>query len=409
MNALIKPMLASDYDPTKVNFPVVVQAKIDGVRGLNLNGTFTARSLKPFDNKTITAKFSKQEFTGLDGEITYGDIRSKDLCRNTTSLVNTQEGHADVKWNVFDYVTSETINLPYLRRLEALREALNKLYSDLPHTRDIIVPVESKLVYNLEELEAFDTQMLKEGYEGTILRDPNGLYKSGRSTAKEGGLLRIKRFVQEDAIVLDIIEAVENTNEAKINELGLSERSSHKSNLIPKGMIGTLICRCLKTDKVIKVGPGKLTEEEKIYYFLNPELIIGVRISYKFFPKGIKDKPRFPTFEHFRVDVDTPLEGDEDHVEKVREVITSLGYNFYEKHNVVEQETVKTTHDFVIFVNEDLKLIVDIDSTNKSLNQLRKEVAAAWGYRHLLLTKPTIHYGNLRKLLEVTINRLKEY
>lgn len=31
-------------------------------------------------------------------------------------------------------------------------------------------------------------------YEGVILRDPNTMYKHGRSTAKEGGLIKEKRL-----------------------------------------------------------------------------------------------------------------------------------------------------------------------------------------------------------------------
>ena len=42
----MKPMLAEDFDESKLIFPLIAQPKIDGVRGLNMLGTLTGRSLK---------------------------------------------------------------------------------------------------------------------------------------------------------------------------------------------------------------------------------------------------------------------------------------------------------------------------------------------------------------------------
>lgn len=303
----VKPLFAEDYDEDKLNFPVFVQPKIDGVRGIYLRPKlgFTGRSLKKHGNKFISNLLSDPKYLGLDGELILGeDPKAKDLCRKTTSAINSYEGEPYFTWYIFDYITDKTITLPYNQRLLELVNRTTALRTYESDHRVNIKVIENRIASNLQELLAFDKEFTDAGYEGTIIRNPYGLHKSGRSTVKEGLLLRIKRFIQEDAVVISITEAMENTNEKKKNELGHSERSSHKENLIPKGMVGNLICRDVKTGNTITVGPGKMTHELRTYYFQNQNELIGKVISYKNFPHGVKDKPRFPTFEHIRIDSD---------------------------------------------------------------------------------------------------------
>ncbi len=317
------PMLASDYDESKLKFPLMAQPKIDGVRGVHLNGAFTGRSLKAHKNKAATALFSHPALAGLDGELTVGDLTGTDLCRDTTSKMGTIKGDANgITWNVFDLINETTSNLTYIERYAALCQRLSVISERHPEVRHLINAVPAHHVATLDELLALDDQWLDEGYEGTIIRDPNGAYKQGRSTVKEGGLLRIKRFMQEDAEVLDVVEGQSNGNEAKTNELGRTERSSHQENMTPNGMVGTLTCRVLRNvldlrrpdvvllrkDQIITVSAGKMRQDMRLDLMANPDKIIGKAISFKFFPKGIKDKPRFPTFHSIRLESDNAAE-----------------------------------------------------------------------------------------------------
>jgi len=68
--------------------------------------------------------------------------------------------------------------------------------------------------------------------------------------------------------------------------------------------VGTLICKDIKTGNIIDVAPGKLTREQRIQFWNEKDAIIGKMIKYKTFPKGVKDKPRFPTFQTFRMGSD---------------------------------------------------------------------------------------------------------
>lgn len=304
----IKPMLAEDWVEEKVRFPVIAQPKIDGVRALNFEGTLTGRSLKQHKNRFTTEFYSCTEYVGLDGEMAAEHECNPDLCRITTSALNTIEGSPRTMWHLFDYVTSETISLPYSQRLLALFERVEKLE---PQSRINLGIMPCYNVMNLEQLIELDDMWLDAGYEGTIIRDPNGLYKQGRSTVKEGGLLRIKRFIEAEAIVLGIIEGETNLNEAKTNELGYVERSTHQCNMVPNGMVGSLRCMVLKdvldrgkllfeSGQEILVGAGRMPHHDRALYFRDQALLVGKVIKFKTFPKGVKDKPRFPTFQTIR-------------------------------------------------------------------------------------------------------------
>ena len=43
---------------------------------------------------------------------------------------------------------------------------------------------------------------LNAGYEGLMLRDPNGIYKFGRSSVKENILLKVKEFMDDEAEII---------------------------------------------------------------------------------------------------------------------------------------------------------------------------------------------------------------
>ena len=310
----MKPMRASDWVEEKLRFPVVAQPKIDGVRSCNFSGRLYARTLKQHRNKFTTTFFSRAELNGFDGEMAAQANNHPDLCRLTTSALSTIEGQPYIEWWLFDYATAETIFLPYHVRMSLLTDKLKSLNTKieiLPQlTRIHIVP--SVQVSCLEELNYYEELWLQQGYEGVIVRDPLGYYKQGYSTVREGGMLRIKRFFDAEAIVEKIVEGNMNTNQAQINELGQTSRSTHQENMIPNGQVGSMICRLVKDLKSadgkilvsketpIEVSPGKMSHEDRAYYFKNQDKIIGSIIKFQFFPKGIKDKPRFPTFQSFR-------------------------------------------------------------------------------------------------------------
>lgn len=309
----MKPMLASDAVIEKLRYPLIAQPKIDGVRALNIDGTLTGRSLKKHANKHVTNLFSCPALVGFDGEMAAQSDTHPDLCRLTSSALSSIEGQPFIVWWLFDYLAEP--ELPYHKRLEKLVKRLWEISTEYPSIIQHLRAVPSFFCKNPEQLLQLEAQWLDAGYEGLIVRDPDGLHKQGRSTVREGGLLRIKRFVDAEAVVIGIAEGQTNTNSAQSNELGLQFRSTHQDGMVPNGQVGSLLCRVLKRvtdrDKVlmdegqeITVAPGRMSEAQRKHYFAHQNELLGKVIKFQFFPKGIKDKPRFPTFQTFRSDAD---------------------------------------------------------------------------------------------------------
>ena len=311
----MKPMLASDAVESKIVFPCIAQPKIDGVRGLNMLGPLTGRSLKTHANIHATNFFSMGAFRGFDGEMAAEHECHPELCRLTTSALSRIEGEPWILWHVFDYLTPDTMSLPYEERLLKLRARVVYLQDTMPTIAAHLKVIEWHVCENMEQLLALDSKWLDMGYEGTIVRRPNGMHKQGRSTVREGGLLRIKRFIEEEAVVEQIIEGEANGNEATINELGQTERSTHQANMTPNGMVGAMMCKLLKdvehngktlftAGQIIKVGAGRMPHDLRKAWFEDQTQLLGQVIKFKTFPVGVKDKPRFPTFQTLRASSD---------------------------------------------------------------------------------------------------------
>jgi DNA ligase-1 len=166
----------------------------------------------------------------------------------------------------------------------------------------VIIP-ELFIIHSVAELDALYEKFLEEGYEGIIIRKPEGKHKNGRCTVKEGNYLRDKPTCDAEGVCIRLEEAYENQNEAKVNELGYTERSTHQENMVPKGMIGALWL-LTPEGKEIKVGAGKLKHEERKYYWENPDEIIGQIVKYAFLGFGEFNAPRQARFISFRAEED---------------------------------------------------------------------------------------------------------
>lgn len=293
---MLQPHKACDAKLEKLKFPMLAMPKVDGVRALHINGQFQGRTLTRFANRNLGC-FSHPVLNGFDGELVYGDWTSQSLCRDTTSGTNTINGPSGegFVWYVFDDLSRP--ELKYLDRLYSVRERIRALHARGMH---YIQPMPYEHITNLDECLVIHAKHVGRGFEGTILRSPFGLHKDGRATVSENAFLRIKDFVEEEALVLSVEEGSKNMNEATLDNLGHTKRSTHQENKVPNGMVGRLICKDLKTDQTITVAPGRMTHAERVLYFEQPHLIVGQYVKYKVMPHGRKDLPRFPTFQMIR-------------------------------------------------------------------------------------------------------------
>lgn len=273
-----KPMLAAEADLSKLRFPLVASPKLDGIRCSVLDGKALTRSLKDLPNRHARGLLSDPMLDGLDGELIVGDPTAHDAYRTSASGLMSRDGTPEFTYYVFDLHDEPA---PWQERFERLqRRYMPEFVKVLPHMT----------VSSLDELLAYEVAMLAQGYEGLILRDPSGAYKFGRSTVREGLLLKLKRFSDAEAIVIDTIEELHNANEARTNALGRTERSSHRENKTGTGRMGALVVRDVETDVVFNIGTGFNAEDREQSNW------VGKMVKYKSFKIGVKDKPRHPVF-----------------------------------------------------------------------------------------------------------------
>lgn len=293
----MKVMLAAKADIDQIRFPVLASPKIDGIRAVVVDGVVMSRNMKPIPNRYVQRLFGTKAFGDLDGELVVGKPNDPDVFRKTTSGVMSVEGEPDVTFYVFDTVCRHTVNDPFTRRLRAI-EALWK-YDLSPEERRRCRVVPHTEITTRKGLIAFEEEMISRGYEGVMIRDPHGPYKFGRSTAKEGYLLKLKNFEDSEAIVIGFECQYHNANEAKRNAAGKLERSTKKSGKVALDRLGTLTVRDIHTGVEFDLGTG-FTDAERDRLWKEQDSLFGRVVKYRYFPSGSKEKPRFPTFVGFR-------------------------------------------------------------------------------------------------------------
>lgn len=289
----MKPMLAVDHDPTKLKFPMYASPKLDGLRGLVHEGNLLSRSLKPIPNRLVSKRLGDPRFNGLDGELIAGSPTAPNCMRACTSFFMAQDKVSD-DWtfHVFDLHDRTEC---YEARHQALMFLLDK-------QRDYggnVILHDRKRIFNEDELLEYEAEQLGLGYEGLILRRPDGVYKFGRSTVNEGLLLKVKRFEDSEAVVVHFEEQMFNGNEATTNELGRTKRSSHKAGKVGKETLGALVVKDLRTGVEFNVGTG-MDDALRKEIWSNRAKYSNRIIKYKYFAVGVKDLPRHPVFLGFR-------------------------------------------------------------------------------------------------------------
>lgn len=296
----MKPMLAAtatleDISTALRHGPLWASPKIDGVRAVKMNGALRFRSLDPIPNPFVQAMFAMVP-EGWDGELVCGEPTAPDVFTKTTGNVRRHTGEpTDTRFLVFDNCKDDR---PFHRR----HITVAKVIQSLAQVGAALAAVPHAEIATVEEFSKIEEHFLKQGYEGVILRDPNAPYKFGRSTVKQRGMLKVKRFEDSEAVVIGFEELMHNDNPATTNALGRTERSSHKEHQVPADTLGALVVRDVKSGVEFKIGSG-FTAEQRQDIWLDRR--IGELVTYKHMPHGAKDAPRHPIFKGFRDKRDT--------------------------------------------------------------------------------------------------------
>ena len=288
-----KPMLAVPIeDLSKLKFPLIASPKLDGIRCLIIDGKAVTRKFLAVPNDYIRNTLEELNVSNLDGEIMikgegFNQIQSK---------VMSKDGEPEFEYHIFDYV-KETLTDPFIDRVDDLEEYYNQNKDQFPFLK--LVP--QRELRFIKDLYTFENECVEAGYEGTMVRSTGSPYKCGRSTLREGYLLKIKRFDDSEAIITGFGELMHNKNTKEINELGLSKRSTKKEGKVPANTLGQFFATDLISKTDIKVGTGEgLTKKLRKEIWDNRDKYLNKTIKYKYQGIGPDGKPRFPTFLGFR-------------------------------------------------------------------------------------------------------------
>lgn len=296
---LKRPMLAvACEDVSKINFPVLVSPKLDGIRMLVKDGVCYSRSMKPIPSSAVQEKFGKEEYNGFDGELVYGSPVAPNVFNVTTSFCmshNIPEGLQldEIKFYVFD---RWDLDYNFQDRYLSISEDPSNNVHLLQH----------KQSNDSDNLLQREKTALESGFEGIMVRSLDGKYKQGRSTLKQGWLLKVKRFKDDEATITGFVERMHNTNEAELDERGYTKRSTAKAGMVGTDTLGALVAEHSVFGE-IEIGTG-FNDKQRQEIWDNQENYLGKLVKFKYFEVGMSSdaytKPRFPVYLGIRDPLD---------------------------------------------------------------------------------------------------------
>lgn len=271
-------MLAHKFDDSRIDFtrPIYIQAKLDGVRCLFTKDGAFSRNGKQFMNvrhieMALKPFFAEQPDVVLDGEL-YNHKLKRDF-EKIISLVRkqkpTDEDRLDaqhlVQFHVYDYFDGVMYD-NYQTRMQQLVNA--EFYdAQIKHVPALLVDS-----YNYARVQ--HEEFLSLGYEGSIIRNGDGIYKHGRSY----DLMKFKDFSDTEATIIDYVT-------------GKGKRT---------GTLGKFI---MQDDDGVVFGcpPGKGYSYKDLKVMLkNVDSFIGKRATFTYFQRTKANSYRHPLFKCIR-------------------------------------------------------------------------------------------------------------
>lgn len=293
---LMKPVSIACDDATlsKLRYPLLASPKLDGIRAATPNGLPQSNSGKPFPNRALMDLLSQPAFANLDGELIVGDPCAHGVLHRTQSVVMSEDAPLDnLCFYAFDSLQDGG---PFALRTPRYRH-------NMPHELEFLPQSE---LDSPQAVIQYVEQTLGLGYEGVILRDPAGRYKNGRSTLREGGMLRIKPREDTEATIVgyDFLEI--NDNAPEVSELGFTKRSSAKSGKIQTNLVGSVRMRDPRWPK--EFGATVADHAMRAYLAELGDGMLGKIGKFSYMPYGSMEAPRQTSFIGLRspIDLDSP-------------------------------------------------------------------------------------------------------
>lgn len=192
----VKPMLATDWKKIKkIDYPVLVQPKLDGVRCLMIvsvtdkeGGTSSVRYLSrsgkeytTLNHITTSCTFPIGDYI-LDGEIYSDELTFQEII---AAVKKQRPDSLKLKFRAYDVVTDSTQE----NRWSETVKLVDAIAS--PHVWTVITTIaDSK-----ELVTSLHNQYVEQGYEGAMIRLLNGTYAQSQRSSH---LLKVKEFDENE-------------------------------------------------------------------------------------------------------------------------------------------------------------------------------------------------------------------
>lgn len=285
----IRPMLAKTYGKVpKPDYPYFVQRKYDGLRCIasydpeTKTVTLKTRNNKPYSHlqtikddclKIFTHISSKSKFH-LDGELYTQDIPFEEIsgiARKKTITKDDIKKMEYLKYHIYDCIDLDNLELTNTERISSLKGLFSA--SKFPKSLRL---VPTYVVKNNEELMKQHNSFIEDGYEGTMIRDPNGHYQVDK---RSKFLQKMKDFEENE---FTIIGAHEETGENK----------------------GCVVWECMTDKKKIFSCNQNGTREYRRDLFTNKDKYMGKLLTVVYQELTTDGIPRFPKGKAIRIDKD---------------------------------------------------------------------------------------------------------
>ena len=196
-----------------LDFPVMVQRKFDGLRGIATinpkgNVDFVSRKNNPYTipipeiRKQIASMKNLPDDVILDGEL-YADPSDLDfntangLIRTHADSMNAEKENQQkyLNYRIYDFFDPNNPDLTYKQRYSMLKNWITPAMTHL-------VLTENHMAKDTQEIKALATQFVNEGYEGGIVRQDWPYQVDKRNKA----LFKVKFFLDEEFEIVDFTD-----------------------------------------------------------------------------------------------------------------------------------------------------------------------------------------------------------
>lgn len=188
-NGPISPMLAFEYTQhhLKINFPCIVQGKLDGERAIfnPKTGKFTSRLGNIFHNLEHISNQLSAANNILDGEL-YSDAMPFEKLSGLLKRKVMVPEHLLIKYHVFDVVSQDDFQLR------------NNAVNNISNCENV-VKVNAIHCKEPDDADHLLTTFVNDGYEGIMLRNLTGPYEHKRSY----NLQKYKLFKDSEFLIID--------------------------------------------------------------------------------------------------------------------------------------------------------------------------------------------------------------